>query len=312
MDIGECQRFTAQTDVLNPEDVALPLLGLAGEVGNLAAEYKKRQQDAVGYRAFSEEVHEELGDLLWYAAALARRCQLDLNQVMADNLRKTQERFLRPDTPPPHPLFDEGLVTPEQFPRTLDITFVESVEHDRGSAPVTVVRIYRGTDTVGDSLDDNSDDSDDYRFHDALHLGHMAVLGWSPTMRGLLKVKRTSDPDTDRIQDGGPFRSRRRRGDGLHILRRGLAQPLLEQRPSPDRRDQGLPENDCSPGSLTPIRYRLGVRHLDRVPSLSPTAGAPRRHGSREPARTLAHIHATRGLASTAHATETESPSQER
>lgn len=40
-------------------------------------------------RAFSEEVHEELGDLLWYAAALARRCQLDLNQVLADNLRKT-------------------------------------------------------------------------------------------------------------------------------------------------------------------------------------------------------------------------------
>jgi len=203
MDIGEYQRLTAQTDVLNPEDVALPLLGLAGEVGNLAAEYKKRQRDTVGYRAFSEEVHEELGDLLWYAAALARRCQLDLNQVLADNLRKTQERFLRPNTPPPHPLFDEGLVTPEQFPRTLDITFVESVEHDRGSAPLPVVRIYRGTHTVGDSLDDNSDDSDDYRFHDALHLGHMAVLGWSPTMRGLLKVKRTSDPDTDRIQDGG-------------------------------------------------------------------------------------------------------------
>lgn len=165
---------------------------------------------------------------------------------------------------------------------------------------------------MGDSLDDNSDDSDDYRFHDALHHDQMAVLRWSPAMRGLLKVKRASEPDTDRIQDGGPFRSHRRRADGLHILRRGLAQPLLEQRPSPDLRDQGLPENDCSPGSLTPIRYRLGVPYLGRVTSLSPTARAPRRHGSREPARTLAHIDATRGLASAAHATETESPSQER
>lgn len=203
MDIGEYQHLSAETDVLDPDDLGLPLLGLAGEVGNLAAEYKKRERDHAGYRAFSEEVHEELGDLIWYAAALARRCNLNLDEVLADNLRKTQERFLHPEKPPPHPLFDEGRTQAEQFPRSLDITFVETNEHDRGSAPVPVVRIYRGTEAVGDPLDDNSDDSDDYRFHDALHLGHLAVLGWSPTMRGLLGVKRTSDRDLDRIQDGG-------------------------------------------------------------------------------------------------------------
>lgn len=203
MDIGEYQRLTTETDVLDPNDVGLPLLGLAGEVGNLAAEYKKRQRDSAGYRAFSEEVQEELGDMLWYAAALARRCDLDLEQVLSDNLRKTQERFLRPQTPPPHPLFDEGLGPAEQLPRSLDITFVEEIDNERGSVPIPVVRIYRGTEAVGDPLDDNSDDSDDYRFHDALHLGHMAVLGWSPTMRALLKVKRSSDPDVDRVQDGG-------------------------------------------------------------------------------------------------------------
>ena len=203
MDIGEYQRLTAETDVLDPNDVGLPLLGLTGEVGNLAAEYKKRARDTAGYRAFSEEVHEELGDLIWYAAALARRCGLDFGQILADNLRKTQERFLQPDVPPPHPLFDEDRPEQEQIPRTLDITFVETIEHDRGKDPVPVVRIYRGTEAVGDPLDDNSDDSDDYRFHDALHLGHMAALGWSPTMRGLLGVKRASDPDLDRIEDGG-------------------------------------------------------------------------------------------------------------
>lgn len=203
MNIGEYQRLTAETDVLDPEDLGLPLLGLAGEVGSLAAEYKKRERDSAGYRAFSEEVREDLGDLIWYAAALARRCDLDLDEVLSDNLRKTQERFLRPDKPPPHPLFDEGRDAAEQIPRKLDITFVEAIDHDRGKKPVPVVRIYRGTSAVGDPLDDNSDDADDYRFHDALHLGHLAVLGWSPTMRGLLKAKRTSDPDTDRIQDGG-------------------------------------------------------------------------------------------------------------
>ena len=185
------------------DDVGLPLLGLTGEVGNLAAEYKKRRRDFVGYRAFSDEVREELGDLLWYAAALARRCHLDLNEVLNDNLRKTRERFLQPQAPPRHPLFDERLAPAEQLPRKLDITFVEVIDYERGSAPVPVVRIHCGTEAVGDPLDDNSDDSDDYRFHDALHLGHMAFLGWSPVMRSLLKVKRVGDPDIDRVQDGG-------------------------------------------------------------------------------------------------------------
>ena len=203
MNIGEYQRLTARTDILDPNDLGLALLGLTGEVGSLAAEYKKRQRDSTGYRAFSDEVREELGDLMWYAAALARRCHIDLEQVLSDNLRKTQERFLRPKIPPPHPLFDEGLAPTEQLPRSLDITFVEEIGHKHGSTPVPVVRIYCGTEAVGDPLDDNSDDSDDYRFHDALHLGHMAVLGWSPTMRSLLRVKRTSDPDADRVQDGG-------------------------------------------------------------------------------------------------------------
>jgi len=203
MDIGDYQRRSAASDILPADDLTLPLLGLAGEVGSLSAEYKKRERDTVGYRAFREEVHEELGDLFWYAAALARRCDLDLNEILADNLDKTEQRFNRPATPPAHRLFDEDRRPEEQFPRQLDITFTETIETDRGTGPVPVVRIYRGTEPVGDPLDDNRDDNDDYRYHDALHLGHMAVLGWSPTLRGLLKVKRKGDPNTDRIQDGG-------------------------------------------------------------------------------------------------------------
>lgn len=203
MDISEYQRLSAETDVLDPEDVSLSLLGLAGEVGHLAAEYKKRERDKAGYRAFKEEVSEELGDLFWYAAALARRCDVDLDKVLAENLRKTTERFLRPTMPPTHPLFDEDFGEREQLPRQVDITFVETIETDRGVEPVPVVRIYQGRTAVGSPLDDNSDDNDGYRFHDALHLGHMAVLGWSPTMRGLLGLKRRSNEDINRIEDGG-------------------------------------------------------------------------------------------------------------
>lgn len=203
MDIGEYQRLAAASDVLPDDDLTLTLLGLAGEVGNLSAEYKKRQRDTVGYRAFRDEVREELGDLIWYAAALARRCHLDLDEILSENLHKTEQRFNRPANPPAYRLFDENRQPDEQFLRQLDITFTDTTETDRGPHPVPVVRIYRGTEAVGDPLDDNRDDNDDYRYHDALHLGHMAVLGWSPTLRGLLGVKRKGDHDTDRIQDGG-------------------------------------------------------------------------------------------------------------
>lgn len=203
MHVSDYQHQSAATDILPADDLGLPILGLAGEVGSLAAEHKKRRRDTTGYRAFRDEVREDLGDLLWYAAALARRCDLDLADVLTDNLRKTDERFTRPDQLPPHPLFDTDLPAAQQLPRTLDITFSETIKHKGGHDPVPVVAIHRGTSPVGDPLDDNRDDNDDYRYHDALHLGHMAILGWSPVLRHLLKVKRTTNPDLDRIQDGG-------------------------------------------------------------------------------------------------------------
>jgi NTP pyrophosphatase (non-canonical NTP hydrolase) len=203
MNLADYEQSVADTDILSPDDLVLPMLGLAGEIGSLVAQYKKIQRDHTGYRAFSEEVREELGDLFWYATALARRCDLSLDEILTDNVRKTRERFLRPPTPPAHLLFDDNVDPNEQLPRTLDITFTESLDHDRGNAPVQVVRIHRGTHAVGDPLDDNSDDDDEYRYHDIFHLAHMAVLGWSPVMRNLLRVKRSTDRDTDRIQDGG-------------------------------------------------------------------------------------------------------------
>jgi NTP pyrophosphatase (non-canonical NTP hydrolase) len=203
MNLTDYEQAVADTDVLAPDDLVLPMLGLAGEVGSLVAEYKKNQRDHTGYRAFSDEVREELGDLFWYATALARRCDLSLEEILADNVRKTRERFLRPAMPPPHPLFDDHVGDSEKLPRILDVTFSETLAHDRGSTPVHVVYIHRGSSAIGDPLDDNSDDDDEYRYHDVFHLAHMAVLGWSPVMRSLLRVKRSTDRDVDRVQDGG-------------------------------------------------------------------------------------------------------------
>ena len=109
MNLDDYQSAAGETDILVADDLVLPMLGLAGEVGSLVAEYKKRQRDHTGYRAFPDEVREELGDLLWYLATLARRCDLSLDEIAADNIRKTRERFLRPATPPAHALFDDDV-----------------------------------------------------------------------------------------------------------------------------------------------------------------------------------------------------------
>ena len=84
MNLAEYEQAVADTDILDPDDLVLPMLGLAGEIGSLVAQYKKIQRDHTGYRAFSEEVREELGDLFWYATALARRCNLSLDEILAD------------------------------------------------------------------------------------------------------------------------------------------------------------------------------------------------------------------------------------
>ncbi|MFX5743284.1 pyrophosphatase, partial [Acinetobacter baumannii] len=55
---------------------------------------------------------------------------------------------------------------------------------------------------VGDRLTDNAAEPDDYRFHDVFHYAYIAVLGWSPVIRSLLRLKRKSVPKIDEVDDG--------------------------------------------------------------------------------------------------------------
>jgi NTP pyrophosphatase (non-canonical NTP hydrolase) len=208
MDLSDYQRRSALTDQLPSEDRLLPLVGLGGEVGQLMAEYKKRERDKQGYRAFRDEVEEELGDVLWYAAALARRNDLDLAEIAAKNLDKTRDLFDMTRPVEPLDFYDDHLDPTQQLPRRLTVTFVETDETSKAGEHLNRVRMFqgsrsRGVLTIGAPLDDNSEHADDYRYHDIFHLAHMAVLGWSPVLRKLLDCKRRDEPATDRIQDGG-------------------------------------------------------------------------------------------------------------
>lgn len=92
---------------------------------------------------------------------------------------------------------DAGYPLEEQLPRLMVFDFSE-----RSTGDGAFVVLQMNGVNVGDRLTDNRSLQDDYRFHDVFHLAHAAVLGWSPTLRGMLKRKRKSNPLVDQNEDG--------------------------------------------------------------------------------------------------------------
>jgi NTP pyrophosphatase (non-canonical NTP hydrolase) len=94
MDVREYKRIAERTDQLEPKSPThsnykiMPILGLAGEIGSLLAEIKKRVREPNRATDFgSVKIKEELGDIVWYAATIARRANLDFQRdVLLANL----------------------------------------------------------------------------------------------------------------------------------------------------------------------------------------------------------------------------------
>ncbi|MEV2188523.1 nucleoside triphosphate pyrophosphohydrolase family protein [Streptomyces sp. NPDC047970] len=190
---------TLQNSPEGVDPVLIPLLGLAGEVGSLATVYKKHLRDGPAFEQGKHQLREELGDVLWYIATLAHRFGLDLDDIAAANLEKTKDRWrTTPDAEHTH--FDDTFPDHERLPRRTTLTFTPTPTAEGR----TVVVLTREDGTpAGDPLTSASHIEDDYRFHDAFHLAHAAVLGWSPVTRYLLGRKRKSNPATDEAEDGG-------------------------------------------------------------------------------------------------------------
>jgi NTP pyrophosphatase (non-canonical NTP hydrolase) len=79
--VQEYQAKAVSADQLPGDDLAVPLLGLFGETGSLLSEAKKKHRDAVSYTGYESTVIEELGDVLWYLTAVARRGGLSLGEL---------------------------------------------------------------------------------------------------------------------------------------------------------------------------------------------------------------------------------------
>jgi NTP pyrophosphatase (non-canonical NTP hydrolase) len=227
VEFSDYQRTASETSQLRlggPQGAIAPMLGLASETGSILNVYKKYLRDGIGLAANRELLREELGDLLWYATAVATSCGLDLEDIARANLARTRDRYPRRHTgtePGSLPLFDAAYPDRERFPRRLVVAVTEqALTSDCRAAVLTLVSAepnafpdgpvniggkpqgFQVGATLGDPLTDNSRRPDKYRFHDAIHLGFMAVLGWSPTMRSLLRLKRKSSPQADECEDG--------------------------------------------------------------------------------------------------------------
>lgn len=175
---------------------------LTDEFGSLLYELAESTSGLFGkFSAIADELTsfanvELYARLLELLSLVAANNGLRMTIVAASNLQKIESRW-RPEGAEYLPFFDTEDLEHEQLPRELEIEFVERTVSGRAF----VVQRWRGVN-IGDPLTDNRLEADDYRFHDVFHLAYVAHLGWSPVIRGLLKLKRKSRAAVDENQDG--------------------------------------------------------------------------------------------------------------
>tara|TARA_R100001015_G_C4482543_1_gene62613 strand:- start:224 stop:586 length:363 start_codon:yes stop_codon:yes gene_type:complete len=88
--LNEYQELAASTAIYKAEhQVIYPALGLAAEAGEVANKVKKILRDGNFDR---DAIADEIGDCMWYIAALCRDLSVDLSEVANKNLRKLRDR----------------------------------------------------------------------------------------------------------------------------------------------------------------------------------------------------------------------------
>ena len=90
MGLNAYQKAAAKTAIYKAEhSILYPALGLAGEAGEVANKVKKMLRDGNFDR---KAIASEVGDVLWYIAALSRDLNLDMHDLAMKNLEKLYGR----------------------------------------------------------------------------------------------------------------------------------------------------------------------------------------------------------------------------
>jgi NTP pyrophosphatase (non-canonical NTP hydrolase) len=90
MNMNEYQNQAATTAIYPASvQVLYPTLGLAGEAGEVANKVKKIVRDG---KLDKEAIGSEIGDCLWYIAAICKDLGLKMEDVAQANLDKLRQR----------------------------------------------------------------------------------------------------------------------------------------------------------------------------------------------------------------------------
>ncbi|MDE1833803.1 MAG: nucleoside triphosphate pyrophosphohydrolase family protein [Candidatus Micrarchaeota archaeon] len=73
--------------------ITYPIIGLAGEVGELCNKYKKTIRD--GRVLDKEEIAGEIGDIAWYLAMVCEDFGVSFDEVARKNIEKLKDRQSR-------------------------------------------------------------------------------------------------------------------------------------------------------------------------------------------------------------------------
>ncbi len=105
MNFKEFQEKTNQTALYPQEPAAVAMsyltLGLCGESGEVAEIIKKMLRkgipmstlkDQAADNQLRKQIKEELGDVLWYIGQLCEQCELSMEEIAKDNIRKLELR----------------------------------------------------------------------------------------------------------------------------------------------------------------------------------------------------------------------------
>lgn len=98
MTFKEYQDLAVKTAIYGEgSTIIYPALGLANEAGEVLGKIKKvlRDKDGVFTEETNKEIGKEIGDVLWYIAALSRDLNLDLETIANDNIQKLLDRQSR-------------------------------------------------------------------------------------------------------------------------------------------------------------------------------------------------------------------------
>ena len=143
--LSEYEQAIAPTDRFDDSEITPILLGLFGEVGSVMSTSKKLHREKAAFTGFQNDVEEELGDTLWYVAALCRRLDVKLSDMFEQVLNGNGYAVsIAANSDPTHPI--------AQVMTAKDIAPLDSVLLKLGEQAANLLSLDVTVDTAKDQI----------------------------------------------------------------------------------------------------------------------------------------------------------------